>query len=257
MDYLIVIFVSLFASGLTLISGFGLGTLLLPTFTLLFGIELAIVLTAIVHFLNNIFKTYLMRNSIDWKIIFSFGIPALIFSYLGASLFVYIAKLDISIVYRIFDFKFETSYLNLLIGLLIFVFAIFDLIPKLQELKIDRKLLPIGGILSGFFGGLSGHQGALRSTFLIKSGMTKEFYIGTGIAISLLVDISRIFVYGAGRITSGVGDNLLIVILAILSAFIGAIFGKKMIKKITITFIRYVVGIMLLLTGTLLMIGII
>ena len=43
---------SVFASLLTYISGFGLGTLLLPVFSLFFDIEVAIAATAIVHLFN-------------------------------------------------------------------------------------------------------------------------------------------------------------------------------------------------------------
>lgn len=41
-------------------------------------------------------------------------------------------------------------------GLLMRVFALFELLPRLRELKFDRKYLFIGGILSGFFGDLPG-----------------------------------------------------------------------------------------------------
>ena len=56
MDVLFVSAVALAAAGLTLFSGFGLGTLLLPALLLFFPPEMAVALTAIVHFLNNIFK---------------------------------------------------------------------------------------------------------------------------------------------------------------------------------------------------------
>lgn len=56
MEIIVIAIVAFFASGLTFFSGFGLGTLLLPAFALFFPIEIAISLTAIVHFLNNIFN---------------------------------------------------------------------------------------------------------------------------------------------------------------------------------------------------------
>ncbi|MEO8167675.1 MAG: sulfite exporter TauE/SafE family protein, partial [bacterium] len=62
MEYAVVSIVALLASGLTLFSGFGLGTLLLPAFLLFFPTELAIAMTAIVHFLNNIFKDIKVVN---------------------------------------------------------------------------------------------------------------------------------------------------------------------------------------------------
>jgi uncharacterized protein len=56
-------------------------------------------------------------------------------------------------------------------------------------------LLKLGGLLSGFFGGLSGLQGAIRSAFLVKSGLSKEAYIGTAVILACLIDITRLSVY--------------------------------------------------------------
>jgi len=40
------------------------------------------------------------------------------------------------------------------------------IIPTLKNLQFDSNKLYLGGALSGFFGGLSGHQGTLRSALL-------------------------------------------------------------------------------------------
>jgi len=53
----IVALVALVAAALTLFSGFGLGSLLLPAFALFFDLDVAIAATAVVHLLNNLFKT--------------------------------------------------------------------------------------------------------------------------------------------------------------------------------------------------------
>ncbi|OGA86871.1 MAG: hypothetical protein A2Z90_01050 [Burkholderiales bacterium GWA2_64_37] len=50
---------------LTLFSGFGLGTVLVPVFALFFPVPLAIAATAAVHFANNIFKFGLMAKQAD------------------------------------------------------------------------------------------------------------------------------------------------------------------------------------------------
>lgn len=49
MSYLIICILALFVSALTLFSGFGLGTLLMPVLALFFPIEVALAATAIVH----------------------------------------------------------------------------------------------------------------------------------------------------------------------------------------------------------------
>ncbi len=48
---------------LTLFSGFGLGTLLMPVFALFFPVEVAVASTAVVHAANNLFKVGLLGRS--------------------------------------------------------------------------------------------------------------------------------------------------------------------------------------------------
>ena len=120
------------------------------------------------------------------------------------------------------------------------LFALIELLPSLNKITFSKEMLPIGGLLSGFFGGLSGHQGALRSAFLLKTNLQPEQYIATGILIATVVDITRIFVYGS-RYAIEVNAYL---VTAIIAAFAGAFFGSKFIKKVTIKPIRIFVFIM-------------
>jgi uncharacterized membrane protein YfcA len=48
-QYIVLCLAALAASGLTLFSGFGLGTLLMPVFAIYFPIEIAVAMTAVVH----------------------------------------------------------------------------------------------------------------------------------------------------------------------------------------------------------------
>ena len=89
----------------------------------------------------------------------------------------------------------KISLVKFIVSLLLIVFALIDLIPFFNKLKFDSKSLSYGGFLSGFFGGLTGNQGALRSAFLIKIGLDKKVFIGTTVVISSLVDFTRLSVY--------------------------------------------------------------
>ena len=84
MNYIIICGIALLGSGLTLFSGFGLGTLLTPVFALFFPIDIAIAMTAVVHFLNNLFKLLLVGRATDWSIVKQFGIPSVLAAILGA-----------------------------------------------------------------------------------------------------------------------------------------------------------------------------
>ena len=196
MEYALIAFTALIASFLTFFSGFGLGTILLPVFALYYPIEVAIALTACVHLLNNLFKLSLVSKNINWKIVFNFGIPSGIAAFAGAYLLKQISKENtVFSEYFIAGHSFHITWTGLIIGILIIVFAMIELSKKLSEITFDKKYLLPGGLLSGFFGGLTGHQGALRSAFLLRMELAKPAFIATGVMIACLVDVVRISLY--------------------------------------------------------------
>ena len=153
-------------------------------------------MTAIVHFLNNLFKLGLTYKDIDKSVLLKFGLPAIPFAVLGAWLLVSISKNNILLwSFTIGSISMKTYLVQLVVGLLMLFFAISELYPSFKNETIKERYLVLGGIISGFFGGLTGHQGALRTMFLIRSGLTKNHFIATGIAIACIVDISRLTVY--------------------------------------------------------------
>ena len=165
LEILLIIVVAAGASLLTFFSGFGLGTMLLPVFLLFFPVDLAIAMTAVVHFLNNVFKTGLIGRHAVRDVVLKFGLPALVFAFIGAKALAYLASFPIRIPYKLFGFPLTTTLVNVVIGLLLLIFAIVEIIPAKNKKPVQTIGLFIGGALSGFFGGVSGHQGALRSGF--------------------------------------------------------------------------------------------
>lgn len=257
MEYIIICIVAFLASILTFFSGFGLGTILLPVLALFFPIEIAIALTGVVHFFNNMFKLTLVGRNANKKVLIYFGIPAVIAAFLGAFVLINITELPSIYAYTIGKQTFEITPVNLIIAIVLIVFAIIELLPFIKRLKFDTKHLPFGGVLSGFFGGLSGHQGALRSAFLINSGLSKEAFIGTAVVISSFVDFTRLSVYSTRILDAGIKENLPLIISATSSAIIGAFIGNKLLKKITLDFIQKLVAVLLIIISILLGLGII
>ncbi len=253
---IIIALTAFFGSCLTLFSGFGLGTILVPVFGLFFPIELAISLTAIVHFLNNLFKLILLGKHADKKIVIRFGIPSLIFSFIGAFALTLISEMKPLYHYMLFDKIFYILPVKLIIGILLSMFALFDIIPQLTRLQFDAKYLTIGGLLSGFFGGLSGSQGALRTAFLIRANLTKESFIATGVVIACLVDISRLSIYSKQLFSPNTQINYSLMIIATLSAFSGAYLGSKLLKKMKFVTLQYTVAVLLVIFSLLLGLGI-
>ena len=100
----------------------------------------------------------------------------------GAWILTYLADLPVIYEYVLGPRTAQITPLKLVVSALIFIFALMDIAPAAGRIGFDRKWLPLGGLLSGLFGGLSGHQGALRSAFLIKAGLSKEAFIGIQMA---------------------------------------------------------------------------
>ena len=246
MEYIIICIVAFLTSILTFFSGFGLGTILLPVFALFFPIELAVALTGVVHFFNNIFKLFLVGKNASKSVLIRFGIPAILAAIIGAYILINITDIKPLYSYSLGTKIFEITTVKLVIASLLIVFAIMELVPFFNKLNFNKKQLPLGGALSGFFGGLSGHQGALRSAFLINAGLSKETFIGTTVVISCLVDFSRLSVYSTRFFESGLNENIGLISIATLSAITGAIIGNKLLKKITLKFIQKLIAILLI-----------
>ena len=247
MEIAIISIVALVASLLTFFSGFGLGTILTPVLVIFFPVDVAIALTGIVHLLNNFFKISLVGKQINWQVGIKFGAMAVIGAFVGAKLLLLLSTDTVLYSYQISQKTFAVTPIKLIIALLMIVFALFDTVPYLKNIRFSQNKLYPGGLISGFFGGLSGNQGALRSMFLLRCGLNKESFIATGILIACFVDVTRLSVYFTRLSSINIQNNLTLLISAVASAFAGAYIGSKLLKKITLTFVQYTATIMIIL----------
>jgi len=252
MSYILVSIAAVIVSALTLYSGFGLGTLLMPVFALFFPVEVAIAATAVVHASNNIFKITIVGRHAERSVVLRFGIPAILAALAGAAVLGYVSGFGEIARYSIGSRAAVITPIKLIIAVLMLIFAFFELLPVLRDLKFDRKYLFVGGILSGFFGGLSGHQGALRSAFLVKVGISTEAFVGTNAVIGFMVDAARIAVYiwllfVTKKASPVSGEHWPLIAAGICAAFAGVLIGRRFLHKITMKKVQAFTGILLLL----------
>jgi uncharacterized protein len=247
MEIIIISLIAFLVAILTFFSGFGLGTILTPVFMVFFPVDLAIALTGVVHFFNNIFKLFLVGRNADKQVLIRFGIPAVIAAFAGSWVLLNISDLEPLLSYEMFGRNFLVEPVKFIISILLIIFALMDLIPYFQNLQFGKEKLSLGGALSGFFGGLSGNQGALRSAFLIKAGLSKEAFIGTAVVVSTFVDFTRLSVYATRFVSTDLVDNIHLVLISTLSAIAGAFLGNKLLKKVTLKFLQMTIAIMLIL----------
>jgi len=226
----------------TFYTGFGLNTILVPLFMFNWDAPLAVFMASIVHLCNNILKVSLTARSINWDLFKNFGVPAILFAFLGAFL--------------LNQFSRNTStYLEPIFGAILMLFALLEFFNWKLPIK-GAWAMRIGGSLSGFFGGFSGHQGALRALFLSKLKIEPLVFVATTAIISLLVDLTRVGVYASSAQHLSYYPSMLI-FLVITAALAGTLVGRKYIQKIKHELFSKLVGLALFAMGLALLLGLI
>ena len=222
---------------------------MLPVLIVTTPLPVAIALTAVLHFFNNLIKAGVLFKSIDVKTVLLFGLPALFGSFFGSWLLVSLIDVPPLVTYEILGQAFLIELVKILIGLLLIGLGVVRIQSLYDFSSVDPKWLPVGGLASGFFGGISGIQGALRSGFLINLNLGKSRYIATGACIAALVDAARLIVYGIGfyHLFEAIAPSLLAVIFV--SGLLGILTGVFFLKKITLSLLRTVISVLLFVFG--------
>jgi hypothetical protein len=96
MDYMVACLPALLASGLTLFSGFGLGTILTPVFSLFFPVQAAVAMGPV-------------GRDAHWYTVLRFGLPAALAAIAGAGLVGLFAGMPTITVYELFDRAHEVA----------------------------------------------------------------------------------------------------------------------------------------------------
>ena len=120
--------------------------------------------------------------------------------------------------------------LLLVIGIFLIILPIMTISERWTGYKIPEANDRIGGFGSGFMGGLSGHQGALRAMFLSRRLTNKMSFAATASVLALCVDLTRIPIYLYYR-PDEIWEHLQLTGLLVLAALIGVRVGKKWLLK--------------------------
>jgi len=229
--FLFILLITFATSTLTLLTGFGVGTILTPTFALLYDVKTAVLLVSIVHLTNNLLKFGLFRRNVNLSILRRFGLVSIIGALAGSFAQSFL----------------QSSIVAIALGCFLIVTGSLEFLP-VNPFRIPRSFDQAGGFLSGLMGGIIGNQGAIRSAYLLNYDLTKESFIGTGTAIAILIDLTRIPVYLTHQAVTieTAGPGLLVVILV---AFGGTFLGKRLLRHLSLGRFRRVVASFLILVG--------
>lgn len=231
-SFFFVLLATFFVSTFTLLTGFGVGSVLTPTFTLFYDVKTAVFLVSIVHLANNILKLGLFLRHVEKNILVRFGIVSVLGAIAGSFLQGYAAH----------------EWVKVALALFLIVSGASEFIPKSASVRIPRRLDFLGGFFSGLMGGLIGNQGAIRSAYLLNYNLSKEAFIATSTSIAILIDLSRIPVYIYQQ-AEQLRDAGLALVLITGVAFAGTLAGRGLLKKISLERFRKFVSVFLIAFG--------
>jgi len=232
MEIFYIALLTLIAATIGTITGFGTSTLMIPVLVIFFPPVEAIFLVAIIHWFGNIWKVALFRSGFNMRLLLLFGVVGLVTSYFGAHI----------------SLGANEEILLRVLGAFLAGYALFVAFQSKFKIPAGNTMAIFGGGLSGFFAGMFGIGGAIRSAFLSAFDLPKAVFIATAGAIGLLVDSTRIITYFTG------GETLprelwYGLILFIPVSFLGAQIAKKVVDRIQQNKFRMVIAIFLLAVG--------
>lgn len=118
--------------------------LVLPQYfyLLLFFVDFqtALILVAISHLFGNIGRINFFKQGLDKKIIATFGIPSILFSFLGASIVGILSQ----------------NILKVILGIFLIIISVLFLVRPSLRVPTNRNIVITGGGISGLITGLVG-----------------------------------------------------------------------------------------------------
>jgi hypothetical protein len=234
-NILIPVIAAFLSASLTLMTGFGLGTILTPVFLIFYDVKIAILIVAVVHLANNLLKISLFGKNISMDIIKRFGFLTLVGAFIGA----------------FFQGRMDSSIVKVILGVALVFLGLKEATGFSEKIRLPQKIDFIGGFFSGLLGGFVGNQGAIRSAYLLNYNIPKETFVATAAIIASVVDVTRIPVYIFSN-KDVLADNAVLLLITTASAFAGTFAGKSFLKKISLKTFKLYVAATIVIIGALL-----
>jgi uncharacterized protein len=228
----VVLLTAAVAGGVASVAGFGIGSLLTPLLALHVDTKTAVAAVSVPHLIGTSIRFWLLRQQIDRAVVWRFGFTSAAGGLIGALLNASASNRALAIVFG---------------ALLVFAGA-SQLSGRAQRWRFHGSVSWIAGALSGFFGGLVGNQGGIRSAALLGFNLRRDQFVATATAIALMVDAARMPVYVVAE-RHDVAAFWPIVLAATIGVLAGTVYGERLLTRIPERRFRQVVGALLLALG--------
>lgn len=223
---------SVLAGMIASVAGFGIGSILTPLLSMETGTRLAVAAVSVPHLLATFARFWLLRRSLDKRVLVNFGVLSAAGGLAGALLHSLASNPALTFVFA---------------GLLIFA-GLTGIAGLTRRISFGSRTAWAAGALSGFLGGLVGNQGGIRSAALLGFGLNRQAFVATATAIALAVDAARMpvyFVTTGSRMASAAG----FILIASLGVLAGTFLGARLLGRIPERRFHRIVGAIVLALG--------
>jgi len=138
--------------------------------------------------------------------------------------------------------------LAIVFGCLLLFAGISGLTGFTDRMHFGRRMAWVAGALSGFFGGLVGNQGGIRSAALLGFDIRKEALVATATAVALIVDGARMPVYLVTEFR-GILSAWPLLVAAIIGVLLGTFWGVRLLRRIPERIYRKLLDVLILALG--------
>lgn len=182
-------------------------------------------------------------------VVVHFGFPAFLAAMGGAGLLAWLSDVTLEVRYQLFGLTLIMTPIKTVVAVVLGALLFLEFSNTSSGGTFKQISLPIGGVISGFFGKLSGHQGAFRSACLVQSGIAKEQFLGTNVVIACLVDLSRLALYGTMDIATIWIDQPLVMAEVLFPALAGTFIAGRYLHAIAMPTIRRMIAVLLIVVA--------
>lgn len=226
LDYAYLILGAFAAAAISGSAGFGGALLLLPLLNQVVGVTEAVPLLTIVQIIGNAARALMGWRNIHRRPVSLFLAAAIPFSMLGALSF---ATLPTTLVTRI-------------VGGAILLFVILKVTGTIA-FKPSRRVLVIGGGVTGLLSGLVGSAGPLGAAVFLSLGLPSLAYVASEAVAAIAMHAAKTIVYGA---TIDLGTTFWPLAIAMgLAMILGTWAGRSLIKRLPAERFRQIVMVLL------------
>jgi uncharacterized membrane protein YfcA len=144
--------------------------------------------------------------------------------------------------------------LELVFGSLLVLAGTSQVTGYTKRWRLRGALAWLGGALSGFFGGLVGNQGGIRTAAMLGFDVSKRQFVATTTAVALLIDMARVPIYLTVE-SAQLARMWQTLSLATAGVIVGTLFGESLLARVPEHRFRMVIGVLLLVLGVSFLIG--